>query len=873
MKNLKIFLGVLATSAGLAGCGATDDWQQPPSQPGAAQRTQALSTSYRLGMTWRVLQQNGQYVLVGSDAQSNAYLGDTSIDTFLPVLCLKQDGRAAPTGITFGFSSGWTGGEAKLTPPIAGSVLTSVDLANTLCAEQFGAGYQMAEFHAGGGGWGWWAQGTLGTTSRFWVAINDQPANPWNSVGEVPPPPAPPKFFENENAIPGRFIVLFPETTAPGSVASLAQTLVATYGGSVETVYSTALMGFVLLGSDAQARAMSNDSRVESIDQDSQVAAQTTQLNPPWGLDRVDQRPLSRDNQYTYDNTGAGVNAYVLDTGVRRTHLEFGGRVTQSVDFILVNGPGDDCNGHGTAVASAIGGQSTGIAKGVNIISLRIANCGGTASNSTLAAGLDWVARHHVKPAVANLSYGGPPGFWRRWFGWKAPTDRAVARTIAAGVTVVVSAGNEKKDVERASPARLPEAITVAASTSSDQRSDFSNWGRGVDLFAPGTGIQVAGIGSDTVLVTMNGTSFSAPFVAGAAALYLKDHPYASPAEVATALINNATPGAISDTRGAPNRLLHTRFSGPTDEVGVISATNKCPDVFKTVTLHMDNEDSRDSSWISGWVGATSVDSGGNTDFTFCRTSGSQFRSLSSSNDARANYAVLKLGATCPAGSVEFTRHFDNEDRATSNSYTGNISPNVVDGNTTLYFCLFKGGGTIASSLPALGYDYGVFAAPQFVFTSAKGTIHTDDEDSNNANWYSADPAWKSAATAIVSEGGNTDLRTARAAFPTCGDRVCNGLETDWTCPVDCSVCGDGTCGPDESVSTCAYDCGSCGDGVCGYGESAYSCGSDCGYCGDGICGGGEMGYCTSDCGGCTSVSSGSESSLLRPPPCEEPSY
>ncbi|GMU06373.1 hypothetical protein ASNO1_26260 [Corallococcus caeni] len=839
------------------------------------------------------MRQYGEYTLVGTDTVTNAYQGDTTINTFLPALCLKKDGRPAPSGITYDYYQGWAGGEVKLTRPFPASVLTSAALADTLCEEEFGAGYRMAEFHDGDGGWNFWAEGTLGTSSRFWVAINNQPANPWNSSGAEPPPPVPPKFIENNNALPGRFLVLFPDSTDPAGIPTLSQSVASEYGGTVEAVFQDALFGFTFLGSEAQARALSEDSRVESVEQDSvsseivdpqnTAAPQglTSQYSPNWGLDRIDQRARPYDNQYSYENTGAGVNVYVLDTGIHLSHQEFGGRASQPADFISRTNTGNThCDNHGTGVASIIGGQTVGVAKQVRLYSVRIADCEGVAYNSrvslfttTIIAGMDWVTRNHVKPAVANISYGQEANFLRRWAGTKTSMDKAVARAIAKGIIVVVAAGNERHTADRSSPARLEEALTVAGSAWNDSRYSESNWGPKIDLFAPGEGVRIASMESDTAITYDSGTSYAAPYVTGAVAMYLQGHPTATPAQVAAALINNATQGIITDTQGSPNRLLHTLYPpvGPND-VGVLSGSGSCPDPAKRVTISLDNEDSNQASRVNGWTGATSVDSNGNTHFVFCRTDGNQFHSLSAGSDGRSNFAVLQLGGACPAGSVGFARYFDNEDSRNSNSYSGEIAPNVVDGNTLLRFCLFKGDGVIAAGLPVLGFDYGVFAGTNFVFTSSRGSIYTDDEDSRNKNYYSADPAWKYAATAIVSEGANTTLFTARAAFTACGDNVCNGMENDNSCAVDCDRCGNGTCSVQENTNhSCWYDCGSCGDGLCGYGENAYNC-ADCRYCGDGICSAGES-DCTEDCGGTTTCGGTSAVTGLRLPPCEPPVF
>jgi len=308
------------------------------------------------------------------------------------------------------------------------------------------------------------------------------------------------------------------------------------------------------------------------------------------------------------------------------------------------------------------------------------------------------------------------------------------------------------------------------------------------------------------------------------------------------------------------------------NDVGVIAPGAGCPSFAPTVWIHMDNEDSRQSSYTSGWVGATQVNGSGNTTLTFCRIDGNQFRPLSTSGGSPfSNYALLKLGQSCPAGSVEFGRHFDNEDRdnMNSNSNSQNIWPNHQDGNTTLYFCLFTGGAAPASSLPILEFEYGVFATPNFKFGSGAGVIFTDDEDTRNANAYYVDYDSQWAAKAIVTEGGNTTLYTSRASYVYCGDNICNAHETEPSCAADCTTCGNGICGPRENATSCAYDCGRCGDGVCGHNETSRTCGADCSRCGDSVCSGSETPQnCPLDCRNCNDVTSSSDGLI---PTCPGP--
>src|SRR5688572_18403843 len=290
------------------------------------------------------------------------------------------------------------------------------------------------------------------------------------------------KFRRSGNAIPGRYIVLL-EDSAVGargdhSIADVvAADMTLTYGGKVEHVYKHAVSGFSVEMKAAAAEDLSKDPRVKYVEEDSEVYAIATQTNATWGLDRIDQRSLPRDTNYTYTTTGAGVNAYIIDTGVRFSHSEFTGRTGSTYDAIGDGQNGNDCNGHGTHVAGTVGGTTYGVAKGVTIHRVRVLNCSGSGSNSGVIAGVDWVTANHASPAVANMSLGG---------GASSALDNAVANSVASGVTFAVAAGNENQNACNVSPARAPSAITVGSTTTSDARSSFSNFGTCVDIFAPG---------------------------------------------------------------------------------------------------------------------------------------------------------------------------------------------------------------------------------------------------------------------------------------------------------------------------------------------------------------------------------------------------
>ena len=363
------------------------------------------------------------------------------------------------------------------------------------------------------------------------------------------------KIHKQQNKIENQYIVVLDDAVVGEkgdySIAPyIAEEMAANYKGKIKHVYKYALNGFAVEMSEAEAEALSLDFRVKFVEEDGVVTVDATQTNPPWGLDRIDQRNRPLNGTYVYNRTGSGVRAYIIDTGIRTSHTQFGGRASNVFDAF--GGNGQDCHGHGTHVAGTVGGSTYGVAKSVMLRGVRVLNCSGSGSNSGVIAGVDWVRQNHIAPAVANMSLGG---------GISSALDTAVNNLHNANVTIAVAAGNSNANACNSSPARAVNAITVGSTTSTDSRSSFSNFGTCLDIFAPGSSILSAWFTSNTATATLSGTSMASPHVAGVAALYKQANPSASSTTIRNAIVNNATTNVVTNAgTGSPNRLLYSLF-------------------------------------------------------------------------------------------------------------------------------------------------------------------------------------------------------------------------------------------------------------------------------------------------------------------------
>jgi serine protease len=459
-----------------------------------------------------------------------------------------------------------------------------------------------------------------------------------------------------ERAIPGRYIVVLDDRQVGRlDVLQVADALARQHGGRLAHVYNRAIRGFAMTVSATGAAALARNPRVRYVEQDSERFIVDTQLGATWGLDRIDQRDRPLNGAYTYTTFAAGVNVYVIDTGIRSTHAEFGGRVSSGFSSVGDANGTNDCNGHGTHVAGTIGGATYGVAKGVTLYPVRVLNCSGSGSTSGVIAGIDWVTNNHVSPAVANMSLGG---------GASTALDDAVRNSVASGVSYAVAAGNSNANACNSSPSRVSQALTVGSSTNTDVRSSFSNFGTCVDLFAPGSNITSAWITSDTATNTISGTSMASPHVAGAAALYLATNPAALPATVHAAVVDNASVNKLSSIgSGSPNRLLYSIFGGqPVDTPPTATFTYSC----SGLTCTFDGSGSIDDHGINSYAwnfGDSQSGSGAGVGHTYA--SGGTFTVLLTVTDTAGQTDVESKSVTVTAGGAPCTGCLE---------YTGTLS-------------------------------------------------------------------------------------------------------------------------------------------------------------------------------------------------------
>jgi PKD repeat protein len=440
------------------------------------------------------------------------------------------------------------------------------------------------------------------------------------------------------------YIVVFRNNVT--DVRAMASRLSGDHGGELGYVYEHAVRGFSVRLPAQAAAALARNPNVAYIEADQVMTIAVTQTNATWGIDRIDQRDLPLSGTYTYDATGAGVRTYIIDTGIRNSHQDFGGRASSGYTAINDGRGTDDCNGHGTHVAGTVGGTVYGVAKQTALIAVRVLNCQGSGTTSGVIAGVDWVTANHIKPAVANMSLGG---------GASTTLDNAVANSIAAGVTYAVAAGNSNANACNYSPARVASAITVGATTSSDARASYSNYGSCLDLFAPGSSIKSAWYTSNTATNTISGTSMASPHVAGVAALVLQGSPTASPASVTSAITSNATTGKVTSAgSGSVNRLLYMGFTGggTGNTPPTASFTFNC----SGLTCSFDGSASSDPGGsITGYAwnfGDGTTDTGVTTSHAYA-SSGTRTVTLTVTDNGGATGSTSKsVSVTAPGGST-----------------------------------------------------------------------------------------------------------------------------------------------------------------------------------------------------------------------------
>lgn len=385
------------------------------------------------------------------------------------------------------------------------------------------------------------------------VLTNQQVSTPSTTTANSSPTVLAPTLTSTTTASPIKnqyIVVLQAGSDLP---AQAAAAIAKQHGGQVLFTYNRAIRGFAVRipeqATSAFLTAMQKNPQVSYVEEDTLMQTNTiTQSNPVWGLDRIDQHNLPLSKSFSYNKTGSAVNAYIVDTGILASHQEFNGRVQTGYSAIADNNGTNDCNGHGTHVAGTVGGSTYGIAKNVGLVPVRVLDCAGSGAMSGVIAGLDWIIQNGRKSAVVNMSLGGSA---------YSTLDTAIDNLFNNGYVPVVAAGNSNTDACTSSPARAGKAITVAATDSTDTRASYSNYGSCVDLFAPGSQITSAWIGSNSSAATASGTSMASPHVAGVVATMLENNSTATPQSITDQLLNQSTINLIQNPMSSPNRLLY----------------------------------------------------------------------------------------------------------------------------------------------------------------------------------------------------------------------------------------------------------------------------------------------------------------------------